>query len=56
MSLGSAMPDKDGACYAAADHVLDLRVDLSLSVRDVADTHVIRLSEPAQPSGVNLGR
>lgn len=50
-----SVPVDDHAINAAADHVVDLAVDLVRVGRTVAHVHMIRLSEPDHQVGVDLG-
>jgi hypothetical protein len=51
-----AIPVNDYAVDAAANHVLDLEVDLRRVGRTVSHIHVVRLSEPKQQMRINLRR
>jgi len=50
-----SVPIDDHAINAAADHVIDLAVNLVWIGRTVAHVHMVRLSEPYHQMGVDLG-
>ena len=51
-----AVPINDHAINAAADHVINLALDLCGIGRAVANIHVVRPSEPQQQMGINFRR
>jgi hypothetical protein len=50
------IPVDDHAVDAAADHILDLALDLRGIVGAVTDIHMARSTKPCQQMRVNLGR
>src|SRR5689334_6936122 len=51
----AAVPVNDSAIQPAADHVIDLLLDLQRVTGNVADVHVVAKAEPGNQMRVNLG-